>query len=313
MTPEAPARRAIDQFGAAKQSTPASSSEIAYFIDVEAVLPGGSPSFLAQLPFLGGVLHGAINQTLHESAASNTPAWRLIAPPCRTLFANGANGANHGAWLSASGALRFGVVVHGNERAHVLGLLSAVQRVQWLGSGDERLQVKDMQCRIRPVQAPLPTASAARDAPGVQLSLTWLTPLHMAGRAQVAAGHAQGLPPLLRIVRSLARRAMECQPDWAEALGIGTPAWTMAEEQLRSAQVQGADAVPVQWPYGSRTKPHPHMRSGLLGTQSFTSALSAGPRALLTWGPWLGVGEGTTFGCGGYEVDVADLDVIGRA
>jgi CRISPR-associated endoribonuclease Cas6 len=310
MTPEAQVRRSIDQFGVAKETAPTSTSVIAYFIDVEVVLCESPAPFLAQLPFLGGVLHGAINQTLHESAASNTPAWRLIAPPCRTVFANG---ACHGAWLLASGALRFGVVVHGKERAHVLGLLSAVQRVQWLGSGDERLQVKDVQCRIRPVHAPVPKTLAACHAARVQLNLTWLTPLHMASRAQVAAGHAQGLPPLLRIVRSLTRRAMECQPDWAEALGIGTPAWTAAEEQLRSAQMQGVDAVPVQWPYGSRTKPHPHMRSGLLGTQFFTSALSPGPRALLTWGPWLGVGEGTTFGCGGYEVEITDLDVIGRA
>jgi hypothetical protein len=208
MTPEAQVRRSIDQFGVAKETAPTSTSVIAYFIDVEVVLCESPAPFLAQLPFLGGVLHGAINQTLHESAASNTPAWRLIAPPCRTVFANG---ACHGAWLLASGALRFGVVVHGKERAHVLGLLSAVQRVQWLGSGDERLQVKDVQCRIRPVHAPVPKTLAACHAARVQLNLTWLTPLHMASRAQVAAGHAQGLPPLLRIVRSLTRRAMECQ------------------------------------------------------------------------------------------------------
>jgi hypothetical protein len=274
-----------------------------FFIEAEVHLPSASAGFLAQLPYLGGVLHGAISQHLHQTAWPANAAWRLVAPPRRLVPGQGGAQVR---WLSDEGNLRFGVVVHAADPMLCAALQGAVQALPWLGSEHERHRVAQVRCRVQDVPAPwLPAQSSAAVHP-LQLHLTWLTPLHMASRAQAAAGHALQAPSLLRVVRSLARRAREWQPQWADQLGIGTAAWTAAEEQLRAVRVLGDALVPVRWRYGSRTQPNPHERLGLMGTQRFEATLSAAAMALLHWGPWLGVGEGATYGCGGYELHVEE-------
>jgi hypothetical protein len=282
-------------------SLPPSATVVGTFVDVEVVLQEAPARFLSQLPYLGGVLHGTISQSLHGAPLASQAMWRLVAPPRR--FMAGQAGADV-QWLSDAGTLRFGVILHSADTTFCQQLLLAVKGMAWLGSGAERHRVAQVRCLSRGLPVPGVLAGPLSGLQVAQVQLTWLTPLHMASRAQVAAGHALEPPTLLRIVRSLARRASEWQPQWAQQLGIGSPAWTGAEEQVRQAQSLENDVHPLRWHYGSRTKPNPHERLGLMGTQRFEARLSPAVESLLRWGPWLGVGEGATYGCGGYELRV---------
>ena len=138
------------------------------------------------------------------------------------------------------------------------------------------------------------------------LALRWTTPLHLASRSKVQAGHGGAPPTLLAVVRSLRRRACLLEPDWAQALDLDGSAWVAVEESLRQAGAAGDQATRsrmqvVAWRYGSRTKATPFMRHGLMGSQVFVAPTPPSLQALLSLGTWLGVGEGASFGCGQYR------------
>lgn len=275
-------------------------------------LPSAPPAALGRLAFLGGVLHGAVAAQWHAQSASAAGGqaaglgglhWRLLSPPaCRPD--SGAAAATRSSWLDAGGCLRFGLLVHaGGGPAQLQAFTAALAAIPEIACGAERYRVAEVSCTPHAV-ATLPAGLADDTVPGQRLRLDWATPLHLASRAQVLAGHADAPPTLLRCLRSLAQRVRAREPDWARACGLDGPGWVTCEEALRAAQpLSPDDGPPLQslvWRYGSRTKAAPFAQRGLLGTQHFNLVLPPALLALLAVGAWLGVGEGGGFGCGQY-------------
>ena len=259
--------------------------------------------------FLGGVLHGAVRSRWFDLAAqAQTLSWRiLVAPP------HIAAGQGCGSLPGAARGLQFGVLMHGGHAALWHCAQQALESLAELGVGSLRLPVLSVHClhRALPVAAALPPASGgegmgAKPALPAALALHWCTPLHLASRSKVEAGHGAAPPSLLAVVRSLRRRVCLLEPDWAAALGLDAEAWVSAEENLRSASQPGNRATrqrmqAVAWRYGSRTKAAPFVRHGLMGCQVFGVPITPSLPGLLSLGAWLGAGEGASFGCGQYR------------
>lgn len=131
-------------------------------------------------------------------------------------------------------------------------------------------------------------------------------PAQRLGHSKIQAGHGGAPPTLLGVVRSLRRRVCLLEPEWANALGLESDAWVLAEEALRQAQACGNGATrnriqAVAWRYGSRTKRAPFLRHGLMGCQVVRAPVTSSLLGLLSLGAWLGAGEGASFGCGQYR------------
>ncbi len=276
---------------------------------------------LGRLAFLGGVLHGAVAAAQWHVGSSASEQghdaggyalhWRLLAPPvCRpdggsSARVGGTAAAAPPNWLGTDGWLRFGLLVHaGGGPAQLQAFIAALAAISEIACGAERYRVLEVTCAPRSVAATLPGREGAA-LPGQRLCLDWITPLQLASKAQVQAGHGDAPPTLLRCVRSAAQRLRAREPEWAQACGLDSPGWVQCEEALRRAQPLSMDDEPppqaLVWRYGSRTKAAPFAQRGLVGRQYFSVPLPPALLALLAVGAWLGVGEGGGFGCGQYR------------
>ena len=262
--------------------------------------------------FLGGVLHGAVRSRWFDLLASaGFLSWRILVPPPRLATGQGGDsgpGTPH--------SLEFGVVLHGAHPALWDDAARALESLTELGLGALRVPVLSLHSRHEalPSAAMLPFDRCGHGL-GTQamlpatLTLHWCTPLHLASRSRIQAGHGGRPPSLLSVVRSLRRRACSLEPAWADALGLDSDAWVAAEEALRPAQAVDDGATrhrmrSVVWRYGSRTKSTPFLRHGLMGCQVFRAPTTMPLLGLLSLGTWLGVGEGASFGCGQYRLRV---------
>ena len=259
--------------------------------------------------FLGGVLHGAVRSRWFDLAGlAEGLSWRTLVPPPGLAAGPGCEsrpGAVHG--------LQFGVLMHGGHSELWHDAQQALESLSELGVGSLRVPVLSVHClhRALPAAAALPLARwdeglGADPALPAALALHWCTPLHLASRSKVEAGHGGAPPSLLAVVRSLRRRVCLLEPAWASALGLESDAWVFAEEAMRTAETCGTGAPrnrmqAVVWRYGSRTKSKPFLRRGLMGSQVFGVPITPPLLGLLSLGAWLGAGEGASFGCGQYR------------
>lgn len=273
--------------------------------------------------FLGGVLHGAVRSRWFDLAglAAQGPghrprqqgpaeglSWRILLPPPRL-----ADGQACDTRPGAVHDLEFGILMHGGHPALWHDAQRALESLTELSVGALRVPVSSVHCLHRSLPAGAALALdgcgnglGAEPALPAALSLHWCTPLHLASRSKIEAGHGGAPPSLLGVVRSLRRRVGMLEPAWANALGLDSDAWVAAEEALRRTQAcdKGAARNRIQgvvWRYGSRTKSAPFLRHGLIGCQVFRAPATAALLGLLSIGAWLGAGEGASFGCGQYR------------
>lgn len=250
-----------------------------------------------RLPFLGGLLHGLVRAVWWKELGGNAGghevgSYRVIAPP-----------VTQGSWLDPQCGLQFQVLLAQALADQRQTLERALYDIHHVSDGAERYDVQDVQTQWLPLDWPEPLARI-NAADTMTLSLQWLTPLHMVSRRQLAAGFGDQPPSLLRITRSLARRAPAFAPGWADTLGLGAPDWRNAEEHWREAVRIQQTTKTFPWRYGSRTKQMPVLRHGLVGGQTFVAKSIPVLESLLLAGQWLGVGEGASFGCGGYALTI---------
>ncbi len=264
--------------------------------------------------FLGGVLHGAVrsrwfdwvggdapgsDRAASQSASPANLSWRVLAPPLRRAVGR-----------ATADDIQFGAVLHGGDAALWDEAGRRLEALYELSVGPLRVPVLAAHCEHRALPAAAAwTPAMTGDNPyaphPATLALHWLTPLHLASRAKIEAGHGDAAPTLLATVRSLHRRVCQLEPEWAEALGLRTTAWVFAEEALRRAEARADGGTRnrlrlLDWRYGSRTKNAPFGRSGPIGCQVFRVPVTNPLLGLLSIGTWLGVGEGASFGCGQY-------------
>ena len=133
------------------------------------------------------------------------------------------------------------------------------------------------------------------------IKIDLITSLILESDQQKAIGINTAPPDLLRIVRSLTRRIQKLEPQLAEELGINMPGWIEAEELIRHLPISSQGLKQVRWKYGSRTKKHPILRTGLIGQVQYAGYVPAPIIALLNWGCWFGIGQGTSLGQGMYS------------
>lgn len=273
--------------------------------------------------FLGGVLHGAVGSrwfglagqsaqgqddgSLQQGLAGGL-SWRILVPPPRLAV-----GPGIGSETADVQGLKFGVLMHGGHAELWHAAQQALESLTDLGVGAMRVPVLSGHClhRALPSNASLPLINwhDGLDSGPIlpaALALRWNTPLHLASRSRVQAGHGCTPPSLLAVVRSLRRRVCLLEPDWADALGLDSQAWVGTEEALRRTDAAGIGTSRsrmqvVAWRYGSRTKAAPFLRRGLVGSQGFRVPVPAALQALLSLGSWLGAGESASFGCGQYR------------
>lgn len=269
---------------------------------------------VAAAPFLGGVLHGVLENLvrLHAPAIGGdlgiTPRnglkrYAVIPPPYGWQAPDN----------SSSIVMPCGIVLHGIARQHA----TAVARLfdDWrtirLNGRTDRVQ----RCRIRYHVPGIPASSwqdpaidipyrspdfshALHDADGI--TLNFFTPFKL-GRPHKTMQDQRTPPGLLRIVRSLTRRIGKVEPDLAAALDIGSLSWVEAEERIRRQPIVSDRLIAVRWRYGSSTKQFPFPCHGFIGKITYTGPIPPRIAGLLHWGAWLGAGEGTALGQGMYH------------
>lgn len=267
---------------------------------------------LADVRYIGGVLHGLLERPWFPAvrAQGEQPApaaYRLLAPPAQA----------HGPvdWWQGQNALTFSALWFGDSQHTTAMAAALLQGVRVLSLGAQRHELAGVETRIEPWLAPWPVAGASAacetpaelhvPGPARTLLIEWLTPLDMVSEKRIQAGEGQRPPYLHRILRSLERRALLREPQWAQAWGLCSDGWKAAMEHLWVAQGPAPqlvhDTFPFSWPYGSRTKDRVLRKHGLLGSQTFHLPLSPAQEALLTIGTSLGVGEGASLGCGRFS------------
>lgn len=270
----------------------------------------GNDFAVSRLLFLGGMLHGAWEDQIHQHApqlkeilglVNGTPGqpatpkrYTMLPPPWAQPLAILKDGSAH---------LGFGVVLYGAAADHASELGAAFCHCPALRLGVQQDRIEH--CEFHEHTPTNPESFPALSA----INLHWITPLLLESAGQRTLGTEQSPPALLRVVRSIARRIRELEPTLAEQLGLLGREWIVAEESIRALVAQSADWQKVSWRYGSRTKDAPVQFSGQLGCASYSAAapdcIPANIHALLQWGTWFGVGQRTALGQGFYRLEVA--------
>jgi len=268
----------------------------------------GNSFALHGLPFLGGMLHGAWEDQVHRHAPalkavlgldkceSGNPAapkrYAMLPPPWAQPLPRLDDGSVH---------LGFGVVLYGAAADHAndLGAAFCHCPALRLGAVADRIEHSDFGEHTPANPDGFPALTA--------IKLHWLTPLLLESAGQRKLGANASTPALLRVVRSIARRIRELEPQLAEQLGLYGTDWIVAEESIRAVAAQSADWQTVSWRYGSRTKDAPVQFNGQLGCAAYSGgapdSIPAPIHALLQWGAWFGVGQRTALGQGFYRIE----------
>ena len=271
---------------------------------------GGDGFAVGRQSFLGGMLHGAWEDQIHQyapqlreilglvSGTSGQQAapkrYAMLPPPWAQPLSILEDGSAH---------LGFGVVLYGAAADHASELGAAFCHCPALRLGAQQDRIEHSEFgEHTPVNPDVFPALA-------WIKLHWLTPLLLESAGQRKLGADVRPPALLRVVRSIARRIRELEPALAEQLGLYDADWIIAEESIRALAAQSADWRTVSWRYGSRTKDVPVQFHGQLGCAGYFAAnpgsIPANIHALLQWGTWFGVGQRTALGQGFYRLEVA--------
>lgn len=260
------------------------------------------------LPFLGGMLHGAWEDQIYRHAPTLTTVlglenggagkpvaakrYAMLPPPWAQPLPKLDDGCAH---------LGFGVVLYGTAAAHAGELGSAFCRCPALRLGPLSDRIEHSEFSEH--EAAHPASFAA--LPGI--TLHWLTPLLLDSAGQRTVGAELAAPTLLRVVRSVARRIRELEPQLAGELSnqpsLDGSDWVSAEESIRTLPAHSTDWQKVNWRYGSRTKAAPVQFSGHRGSIAYRGPIPASIHALLQWGTWFGAGQRTALGQGFYRIE----------
>lgn len=274
-------------------------------------------------PFFGGVFHGAFEHLVrrHEPAIArelgmfqDSPLkYYAILPPPYDWQPPRNNGTS---------LLNCGIMLFGKTRQSVHKIAPLLQHWREIRL-DERVDYIK-QCTIHicnPGTQPVlwceinqksienftldfNHAFAASD--GIRIDL--ITPLILESEQQKTIGVNTTPPGLLRIIRSATRRIRKLEPQLALSLGMQSSEWVEAEEQIRHLPITAHTLKQVEWTYGSRTKPRPILRKGLIGRIDYTGHIPAMIVAALNWGCWFGIGQGTAMGQGMYTVSTSEKE-----
>lgn len=280
------------------------------------LVPGKSVSAIAASPFLGGVLHGAFENLVRTHAPNVAEALNMTTNNRFKLYSVLPPPYGGHEETADTCTLGCGVMLFGQAARFLPDVLSILHNWREIRLGGYRDAISAREIHICSPGNPPQRWSGDSDSPihpvtpdyayefsaGQNLALQFITPLVLKNAQQKTAKTADPPPGLLRIVRSLAKRIQTLEPELSEKLAIGTPEWIEAEERIRRISVRYADLKRVQWRYGSRTKKHPILRSGLIGRIHYTGLIPASIMALVNWGCWFGVGQGASLGQGMYVI-----------
>ncbi len=262
-----------------------------------ALQPTTGRSALAEAPFLGGVLHGVFEHLIHSHCPQLTG---LLGMTKGVRYKNYAVRPPHYGWQAdlrhATIHLGCGVMLFGEVANHGQAVSDALRCWQELKFDGRRDRVDDLDIEVHdPGIAP---EFSALDT----LTLEWITPLTLDSRGKRLAGATHVPPSLLAVVRSLVKRIRAAEPALAAELDLNSQAWIVAEESVRRLSVANHTLRPFPWFYGSRNHDHLIQLEGLLGEICYAGPIPASIHALLQWGGWFGVGQGTALGCGIYQI-----------
>ncbi len=287
-------------------------------LNLQLTIKGALPKpALTKTPFLGGVLHGTFEDLVLTHAPAIATQLGMTKGRRQKLYAVLPPPYN---WQAKTDTdhiyLGCGIMLFGHARQYtqiLVGLLQKWQEIRLEGRIDKILNIEIYCCtpghqprlcngeENNPIYDTQPDFSHSFPVSnGITINL--LTPLTLNSTEHQAAGVTNTPPKLLRFVRSLVRRVKELEPSLAAALDLNSLAWIKAEEQIRHAPTGNHQLETVQWKYGSRTKPRPIFRHGLIGEIHYPHEIPASINALLHWGSWLGVGQSTAMGQGMYYV-----------
>lgn len=279
--------------------------------------PQTRESALAGTPFLGGVLHGVLENLIRSHApeiaadigigADNQVKRYAVVPPPFGWQAQLDENPVH---------LPCGVMLFGHAQKHaerVAGLLFLAQEIRLAGKVDRIQEVSITVCAPGCAARP---ASPDRPFPELVqpdfnsdnfdfgecrcITLEWLTPLTLESAGQRAKEVNHQPPGLLRLVRSLSKRMHSLEPQLLA--GIVSADWIAAEEAVRRLEADSSTLRAVRWQYGSRTKSQPIQLGGLVGSVEYRGQIPGPIHSLLQWGSWFGVGQRTALGQGMYVV-----------
>jgi len=291
-------------------------------LSLQLQLQGGKPEpALNDSPFLGGVLHGSFEHLIRlytPEIADKLQMTQHTRPKCYAVLP-----PPYG-WHTAANAgappdnrlLGCGIVLFGTARQYLTSIPPVLQRWREIRIDGRVDTIKQIDIHIcAPGNKPCLWSDSNNTlleniAPDFSYSfmesrrvnIQFITPLILESTAQKAAGAKNTPPGLLRLVRSLTKRIQALEPELAIKLGMQSPAWVDAEEQIRHIPIVHHDLKRVQWKYGSRTKKHPVIRSGLIGQIHYNGPIPAPIIALLNWGCWFGIGQGASLGQGMYVI-----------
>lgn len=255
-----------------------------------------------EIPFLGGMLHGAWEHQIRSHCPEAITTLGLgieTGAPKRYAILPPPYGFEPPVQEDGSVHLGFGVMLYGNAGEHAASLINAFTQCRYLSMGALRDTIEQMDHReIAP--------GVAQDFPSRDgIHLHWITPLLLDSQGQRKAGKSNEPPSLIRVVRSVARKISQLEPEMAVQLGLQSPDWIAAEESIRSLSVEEANWQCVSWRYGSRTKEAPVQFNGHMGTVEYRGPLCSSIHQVLQWGAWFGAGQRTALGQGFYRIGEA--------
>jgi hypothetical protein len=129
-----------------------------------------------------------------------------------------------------------------------------------------------------------------------QVSFSLVTPLRL---GQDSHGR---FPRLLQLVRSLARKLRESEPQTASILCLDTGDWYQQERALMDSNPLVEEVLQEQWLYHSENQKI-HRRNGWLGKVSYAGMFGPLVMQLLWLGQWMGIGQNSAGGQGLYRLD----------
>ncbi len=287
-------------------------------LNLQLTIQGAHPKpALAATPFLGGVLHGAFEHLVRYHVPAIATQLGMTKKGQQKHYAVLPPPYGWQAQIESKNIyLGCGIMLFSHAQQYAKTLIDILQKWQEIrleGRSDKIRNIKVYYCapghksllcndvtnhsvyEIEPNYNHSFSASK-----GVIIDL--LTPLTLKSDEHLAAGITNTPPKLLRFIRSLARRIQKLEPCLAATLKLNSLDWIKAEEQIRHSPIGKYQLETVKWKYGSRTKPRPILRHGLIGQIHYPHPIPANINALLHWGSWLGVGQSTTMGQGMYYV-----------
>jgi len=259
--------------------------------------------------FLGSALHGLVERCVHQDGhdveavlGKGHDSWCRVLPPA----------IDH-----VTSPMHFGIALFGPARSKWSQLSLALQnRARYLQSGEWRARIERIAIDLhvpagRDVVACSPCGPellaaqewippSAVPAQGTEhLQIEFLTPVRLSTSSKRRAGDGAPVPELQAIVRSAYRSVSVRMPSWLQTFADGDDMPALERQARAAVALHDERAVPVRrWPH-HRLPVKLYGRQGIL---SWEGRFSAPVLRLLELGQWVGVGQGTAMGLGGYRL-----------